>query len=432
MLSNINRAGTLPHVTPDLVNRYSSLNSVYAALEDCKIPLVDAGMRKLTEVHDIIVIEQVEPPLLDVSDISTEESKLKKFISLPDDHLLVLNARRSPPIFAPSANTNDSIVLSTSVGFQNLDIVKYSDIVSQIQPDIVVGLADIQHGVKPGVKRLEKMCSRTEKWLRVITQICEPSENSKVAIFAPLLPVSQELQRGYLDFLVDEMTEKISGLVCYEAFDTSKLPQELQCLPRLALSEPSSPLQILREVALGIDIFTVPFVTAATDAGIALDFRLSKTLSSLEYTSPRVLGLDLWQDVYKMDLTPLATECGCYTCKTHHKAYVQHLLSAKEMLAWTLLQIHNHQIIEMFFNDIRLSIEGGTLEDEIDCFVRTYEHDLPAKTGKGPRYVRTMSQTRKNIVNTFQGSGDISSSPTDQGTRNVMRQLSKTSSDHQV
>ena len=42
---------------------------------------------------------------------------------------------------------------------------------------------------------------------------------------------------------------------------------------------------------------------------------------------------------------PLDAECECYTCRHYTKAYLHHLLKSKEMLASTLLTIHNEHFI---------------------------------------------------------------------------------------
>ena len=60
------------------------------------------------------------------------------------------------------------------------------------------------------------------------------------------------------------------------------------------------------------------------------------------------LGLDLWSPTYATDLSPLREGCECYACGSHHRAYVRHLLDAKEMLGWVLLQIHNHHTLDVF------------------------------------------------------------------------------------
>jgi queuine tRNA-ribosyltransferase len=140
-----------------------------------------------------------------------------------------------------------------------------------------------------------------------------------------------------------------------------------------------------------MDIFTIPFIGHATDAGIALTFRFPRPLpddavaSNDTGSSVVPLGIDMWIPTHATSLLPLSNSCTCYTCTSHHRAYIQHLLSAKEMLGWVLLQIHNHHILSEFFSSIRASIKMGTFEADAEEFGRNYESELPEKSGKGPR-----------------------------------------------
>jgi len=65
---------------------------------------------------------------------------------------------------------------------------------------------------------------------------------------------------------------------------------------------------------------------------------------------------------------------------------------ATEMLAWTLLQIHNYATMDRFFAGIRRSIEGGEFESDVGVFGDVYMSELPLggkerRSGRGPRYV---------------------------------------------
>jgi queuine tRNA-ribosyltransferase len=79
-------------------------------------------------------------------------------------------------------------------------------------------------------------------------------------------------------------------------------------------------------------------------------------------------------------------------------------LNAKEMLAWVLLQIHNHHVLNLFFEGVRKSLANDTFENDVRAFERTYQSHLPEKTGQGPR-VRGYQyksegpgETKKNAV----------------------------------
>lgn len=303
-----------------------------------------------------------------------------------------MGARREPPIKCPPANTPNSVAIYTSVGFRQLEATQYVDAVQKLNPDIVIGLADLVLGHTPGNKRRGKMVDRTHAFTTHATGLLYGStvpENtrSKSAYFAPVLPLENAQQSIYMDDLETELRPFISGLALYESASLSAISEPLGDLPRLLYSAPATPHDILRDVSLGADLLTIPFMGVCSDAGIALDFTFPSPNTPTTITQPHDLAFDLWSPSHTIDTSALSKSCECYTCRNHHRAYIHHLLTAKEMLAWTLLQIHNHHVMDTFFAAIRESISRGTFEADIQTFQRTYVSELPKPTGQGPRYV---------------------------------------------
>lgn len=345
------------------------------------------------------------PPLYQFSP-ADGSSPLRRFIALPDQAICVLGARRAAPVSAPAANpnTNTAVSVSTAVGFRSLYAADYAEKAESLQADIVIGLGDIPYGRALGPKRVEKATDRTLEWLQGHVAVREGiAETAQAQLFAPLLPVSCARQQFYTERLTQDLEGHISGLAIYGLDVLEDLPQALAHLPRLACTTPETPHEVLRQIALGIDVFTIPFISAATDAGIALSFTFG---TSSEDTAPDVtgeatdaipLGIDMWLSAHEVDLSPLTPGCTCYTCTDHHRAYIQHLLNAKEMTGWLLLQIHNHHIMDLFFAAVRASIVDGSFNDATREFERIYESKLPEKTGLGPRYkdLRTMRWVNK-------------------------------------
>lgn len=75
---------------------------------------------------------------------------------------------------------------------------------------------------------------------------------------------------------------------------------------------------------------------------------------------------------YKQDFTPLLPECACYTCQHYTKAYIQHLFRAKELLANTLMSIHNEHFIVGLVDAMRASIDDGTFGAFRDAWLARY------------------------------------------------------------
>ena len=274
----------------------------------------------------------------------------------------------------------------TSVGFSSLTSEHYVEAVQKLRPDIALGLGDVVKDQKVGLKRMDKMGDRTLAWMKELAAGMRNEDlgTPRTALFAPILPIEPEQQLFYLDFLKDELEDVVSGLVLYDDTSITSIPETMRRLPRLSLREPSSPHLLLRGISHGLDIFTIPFIGATTDAGIALSFSFPVTDTTF-LEEPLPLGIDMWSSTHATDLSRLSQNCRCYTCTNHQRAYLQHLLSAKEMLGWALLQLHNHHILDVFFEGVRTSISQGSFEEDAKLFEIRYTSDLPAKTGQGPR-----------------------------------------------
>lgn len=78
---------------------------------------------------------------------------------------------------------------------------------------------------------------------------------------------------------------------------------------------------------------------------------------------------------YRDDFRPLLEGCGCYACQHYSRAYIQHLVKAKELLAKTLMSIHNEYFIVGLVDQMRTSIADGTFYEFRDAWLaRYYSH----------------------------------------------------------
>jgi queuine tRNA-ribosyltransferase len=64
---------------------------------------------------------------------------------------------------------------------------------------------------------------------------------------------------------------------------------------------------------------------------------------------------------FEKDLSPLDDTCDCYACKSFTRSYIRHLFMAKEILAMTLMTIHNLRYMMRTMQKIRQDIKGGNL-----------------------------------------------------------------------
>ena len=108
-----------------------------------------------------------------------------------------------------------------------------------------------------------------------------------------------------------------------------------------------TPEDLINGVLRGVDIFDCVLPT-----------RLARHHSAF---SPEG-RLNMMNASFARDERPLDETCDCYTCKTFTRAYIRHLIVAKELLAGTLLSIHNLRALIRLMEEIRGYIMDGSFE----------------------------------------------------------------------
>ncbi len=69
--------------------------------------------------------------------------------------------------------------------------------------------------------------------------------------------------------------------------------------------------------------------------------------------------LNLFNQKFEKDMRPIEEGCGCPTCRTYSRAYVRHLLKAKEMLGMRLCVLHNLYFYNTMMEEIRNALDAG-------------------------------------------------------------------------
>jgi queuine tRNA-ribosyltransferase len=109
-----------------------------------------------------------------------------------------------------------------------------------------------------------------------------------------------------------------------------------------------SPEDLVEGVRRGIDIFDCVLPT-----------RLARHQSAMTLNG----RINLMNAVHAHDSRPIDENCSCYTCQHFTRAYLRHLIMAKEMLAATLVSIHNlHTLIDLM-GRMRQAILSGCFDE---------------------------------------------------------------------
>ncbi|MCD7787842.1 MAG: tRNA guanosine(34) transglycosylase Tgt [Firmicutes bacterium] len=82
--------------------------------------------------------------------------------------------------------------------------------------------------------------------------------------------------------------------------------------------------------------------------------------------------INLLNEKYKLDDRPFDEGCGCPACRLHSRAYVRHLIKAKETLGMRLSVLHNLYFYNELMAKIREALDGGYYES----FYRKYREIL--------------------------------------------------------
>jgi queuine tRNA-ribosyltransferase len=108
-----------------------------------------------------------------------------------------------------------------------------------------------------------------------------------------------------------------------------------------------TPLNILEAVERGIDFFDCVMPSRNGRHGSV-------------FTNFGRLNLHNLQ--YERDSRPIDPDCPCPTCRNHSRAYLRHLLKAKETLASRLCIIHNLYFYNNMMEEIRNALDDGCFE----------------------------------------------------------------------
>jgi len=82
--------------------------------------------------------------------------------------------------------------------------------------------------------------------------------------------------------------------------------------------------------------------------------------------------LNLLNSQFIRDERPIDPDCDCYTCSGFSRAYLRHLIAARELTAGTLLSIHNLRALIRLLQRIRDQILVGTFEAEAEALLRQW------------------------------------------------------------
>ena len=137
-------------------------------------------------------------------------------------------------------------------------------------------------------------------------------------------------------------------------------------VPHLPVDKPTylmgvgTPANILEAVDRGVDFFDCVYPSRNGRHGHV-------------YTNQG--KLNMFNAKYELDERPIEEGCQCPACRTYSRAYIRHLLKAKEMLGMRLCVLHNLYFYNTMMEEIRDAIDKG-------CYKEYKEQKLAGMAGK--------------------------------------------------
>jgi queuine tRNA-ribosyltransferase len=119
-----------------------------------------------------------------------------------------------------------------------------------------------------------------------------------------------------------------------------------------------SPEDLVNGVLRGVDIFDCVLPTRLARHHVAIT---------------RMGRLNIANAKFNSDPLPIDESCYCYACRNFSRAYLRHLMLAKEILGSTLLTIHNLYMLIALMSDIRLAIIQGRFGQFAAYFLENWE-----------------------------------------------------------
>ena len=123
-----------------------------------------------------------------------------------------------------------------------------------------------------------------------------------------------------------------------------------EVVPYLPVNKPTylmgvgTPANILEAVERGVDFFDCVYPSRNGRHGHV-------------YTNHG--KINLFNAKYELDDRPIEEGCGCPACRRYSRAYIRHLLKAKEMLGMRLCVLHNLYFYNTMMEEIREALDEG-------------------------------------------------------------------------
>lgn len=216
---------------------------------------------------------------------------------------------------------------------------------------------------------VKKSCERTTRWLIRCKAEMERLNSLPETINKNQLLFGINQGGTYEDLRINHMKEiakldlpgyAIGGLAVGE--ETSEMYRIIDAVePYMPENKPrylmgvGTPCNILEAVHLGVDFFDCVMPSRNARHGNLFTWKGK---------------INLLNEKYMKDERPFDESCGCPACRNYSRAYVRHLLKAKEAVGMKLAVIHNLYFYNDLTKKIRDALDGGYFESFYQKYIK--------------------------------------------------------------
>lgn len=279
---------------------------------------------------------------------AVKQSKLSisEFSGMPEFLSFVI--LKDPSQLCPSGfHEKDMVPFFSKSGKVTITAEKYMDIIEVFRPDFYTILSDSDTSLNPDCpkKRIIKSAERSLQFFKDCIARHKKSEslsrNSKLTV--SLVGGSNLKERENFYKEVQKHESEIFGYFidgCHNngstsySLDQNALKEVVEHSLKLTPDDKIkimlgcySPLAIVELVKMGIDIFDTSIAHLMTRNNKAFVFKWDG-----KEENSKIPFLDLSDETFKNDFTPIMDNCGCLTCTKSTRAYINHLITVKELL----------------------------------------------------------------------------------------------------
>ena len=233
--------------------------------------------------------------------------------------------------------------------------------------------------------KVKKATERTHQWAERCLKAHKRPDQALYAIVQG--GMSAELRRESANYLnsLDFPGYAIGGLSVGEPKEVTLTMIE-ETVAYLPPNKPrylmgiGSPEDIVEAVARGVDIFDSALPTRVARNGALFSWEGRRNITNA---------------AYKEVEEPIVADCECYTCRSFSAAYLHHLFSCGELLAYRLATIHNLSFVAELVAKIRSAIIDGTFLSFKDEFLAGYQPaDEPTRLAQKQKWLKRRNLSR--------------------------------------